>query len=207
MGLREEKKERLRREILDTAIDLFRERGYDATRVQDIIDRVRISEATFFNYYPTKDALLDAFAVDSVEAYRHLLHGALQTHERPVPDRLRDLLRVMALGFSTDREFMAVVATRSKLFFGAEGPILEQELLTYGLLAQLFREGQERSEIRADIHPPQLAELFTGTYMLTILNWVVGWWEDSEPLEARLQRAADVFLDGCRPREDAGGGS
>lgn len=66
MGLREEKKERTRREILDTAIGLFRERGYDNTRIQDIIERIPISEATFFNYFPAKDTRLEAFVLDRV---------------------------------------------------------------------------------------------------------------------------------------------
>ena len=46
MGLREEKKTAQRRAILDAAVALFRRRGYEQTRVQDIIDRLRISEAS-----------------------------------------------------------------------------------------------------------------------------------------------------------------
>lgn len=198
MGLREEKKEQLRRDILDAAVALFRERGYDATRVQDIIERVRVSEGTFFNYFPTKDSLLDAFALDRVERYRDLLRQTIDAVDRSVPERIRDLLRVMAAGFEGDREFMAVVARRSQLFFGAEGAILEQELLTYDLLTRLFQEGQDRHELRANLEPLQLAEVFTGIYSMTLLNWVVGWREDPGPLEPRLMRAADVFLDGCR---------
>ena len=56
MGLREEKKAEQRRAILDTAAALFRKRGYEETRVRDIVERLRISEVTFFNYFPTKDA-------------------------------------------------------------------------------------------------------------------------------------------------------
>lgn len=200
MGLREEKKEELRRRILEVAVGLFRERGYDATRIQDVIARVRISEATFFNYYPTKEAVLDAYALERLERYADLLRDAIGA-DRSVPDRIRDLLRVMALSFSEDREFMAVVAQRSQLFFGAQGAILQHELLTFDLLKRLFREGQVRGEIRDDVDPLQLAEILTGTYSTTLFNWVVGWWGDRGDLEERLMRAADVFLDGCRPPE------
>ena len=37
LGLRERKKARLRQQIIDTAIRLFRERGYEETRVDDIV--------------------------------------------------------------------------------------------------------------------------------------------------------------------------
>ncbi len=199
MGLRETKRRRQHRQLMECAIALFRERGYDQTRVQDIIERAEVSEATFFNYFPTKDAVLKAFALDRVDRYGHLLTAALQASGRPLAERLRDLLRAMALGFSDDREFMAVVATRSKLFFGARDAMLHKELLTYELLGRLFREGQERGDVRTDVDAMQIAEIFTGVYTLTLINWLTGWRDDASPLEERLMRSADVFIDGIRP--------
>ena len=38
MGLREEKKQATRAAIVETALELFRERGFDDTRIQDITD-------------------------------------------------------------------------------------------------------------------------------------------------------------------------
>ncbi len=32
--------------------------------MRDIVERLRISEVTFFNYFPTKDALIMAYAVE-----------------------------------------------------------------------------------------------------------------------------------------------
>ncbi len=204
MGLRETKRRRQHRQLMECAIALFRKRGYDQTRVQDIIERAEVSEATFFNYFPTKDAVLEAFALDRVDRYGHLLKGALQASGRPLAERLRKLLRAMALGFSDDRAFMAVVATRSKLFFGARDAMLHKELLTYELLGRLFREGQERGDVRTDIDAMQFAEIFTGVYTLTIINWLTSWRDDATPLEERLMRAAAVFIDGIRPSAKKG---
>ncbi|MFI5395495.1 MAG: TetR/AcrR family transcriptional regulator [Candidatus Binatia bacterium] len=197
MGLREEKKQHQRREIYDTAIALFRERGYDQTRVQDIIARLRISEGTFFNYFPAKDAILHEFALETVDLYDTLLRHEAEVHERSVPDRIRDALRTMAVGIEADREFMAVVFTRSKLL-SAEGLIKEKEMRAYDLLADLFRTGQARGEVRDDIRPLQLAEILTGIYSQTMVNWLIGWWKHRDRLEPRMMRAVDVFLDGCR---------
>ena len=82
VGLRETKRRRQHRQLVDCAIALLRERGYDRTRVQDIIERAEVSEATFFNYFPTKDAVLEAFALDRVDRYGHLLKNALQGSRR-----------------------------------------------------------------------------------------------------------------------------
>jgi AcrR family transcriptional regulator len=199
VGLRETKRQRQHRLLMECAIGLFRERGYDQTRIQDIAAHAEVSEATFFNYFPTKDAVLKAFALDRVDRYAYLLEAALQAADKPLAERLRDLLHAMALGFSDDREFMAVVATRSKLFFGARDAMLHKELLTYELLGRLFREGQECGDVRSDVDAMQIAEIFTGMYTLTLINWLTGWRNDASPLEDRLMRAADVFIDGIRP--------
>src|SRR5258706_11679543 len=58
LGLRERKKARLRQEIIDTAVRLFRKRGYAKTRIDDIVQSLEISQPTFFRYFPSKDAVL-----------------------------------------------------------------------------------------------------------------------------------------------------
>jgi AcrR family transcriptional regulator len=199
MSLRDDKKRQQRREILEEAIALFRERGYDETRIQDVIDRVRISEATFFNYFPTKDALLEEYALSRIEAYARLLRVEVEDRTRSVAERMRDLLRIIATGLEQEeREFMAVVATRSRLFFGGKGGMFERKVLAQGLLARLFEEGQANGEIRTDTDPELLAESLAGAYTFTMVNWLTCRWEDSGPLRPRLQQVADVFLEGCR---------
>jgi AcrR family transcriptional regulator len=199
ISLRDEKKLRQRHEILAAAIELFAERGYDDTRVQDIIERVRISEATFFNYFPTKDALLEQYAISNVKAYSQMLRQEIEDESRSVPDRIRHLLRIIGVGIEEqEREFMAVVATRSRLFYGGEGAMFDKQVLAQGLLARLFEEGQARGEIRNDMDPRALAESLTGAYTFTIVNWLTGRWKDEGPLHPRLMRVAEIVLDGCR---------
>lgn len=199
MGLREEKKQQQRRDILKAAVALFRKGGYQQTRVQDIIDAVGVSEATFFNYFPSKDALLEAYAIGRIEQYAALLRDEMADERRSVPERVRDLVRTIGEALQReDRRFMAVVATRSKLFEGGEGNVFERQVQAHGTLVQLFREGQSRGEIRAELDPYLLAESLTGAYTFAIVNWLTGRGKPGELLATRLVRVADVVLDGCR---------
>src|SRR5260370_29592626 len=58
LGLRERKKARLRQEIIDTAVRLFRKRGDEKTRIDDIVQALEIIQPTFLRYFPSKDAVL-----------------------------------------------------------------------------------------------------------------------------------------------------
>jgi AcrR family transcriptional regulator len=58
MGLRERKKQRTRQQIAETARRLFLERGFDDVPVAEIARAAEVSEATVFNYFPTKEDLV-----------------------------------------------------------------------------------------------------------------------------------------------------
>jgi AcrR family transcriptional regulator len=198
VGLREEKKRRQREAIVQAAAELFRERGFDETRVQDIVDRLAISEATFFNYFPTKDGLLHELAAASVTLYTAMVDYELG-QDQSVPSRVRELMRALALSAVHDPELQTLLYTRSDLF-RASGALKDSELHLYDRLAELFRAGQRRREIRRDIDPLQLAEMLTGVQHLVITNWLTGWWGGHDDLPTRLDSAIELFLVGCRPR-------
>ena len=198
MGLREEKKAEQRRAILNTAAALFRKRGFEETRVRDIVERLRISEVTFFNYFPTKDALIMAFAVEMLEFSIASVKRELERHDGSVPDRIRGVIRQWATSWDSDPEFHALVAKQSRLMTDVKGVLRDRSLQLYEQYERLFAEGQKRGEIRADQKPLHLAEMMEGMLILIAGNWVSGWWENrSDSLEQRFMNAMTVFLEGC----------
>jgi AcrR family transcriptional regulator len=204
MGLREEKKAEQRRAILRAAAALFRKRGYEATRVRDIVERLRISEVTFFNYFASKDALITAFAVEMLEYSIASVKCELERHDCSVPDRFRSLMRQWAKSWDEDPEFQVLVAVQSRLMTDVRGILRDRSLELYQQYERLFAEGQKRGEIRADRKSLDLAEMMEGIFTLIAGNWAVGWWgKRTQSLEERFMNAMDVFLEGCAAPKSA----
>ena len=55
-----QKKQRTRQRLAEAAAELFYERGYDATTIDDIAAAVDVSPRTFYRYFPTKEDLVVA---------------------------------------------------------------------------------------------------------------------------------------------------
>lgn len=109
VGLREEKKQRTRELIADTAFALFLEQGFERVSVAMIARQARVSEATVFNYFGTKEQLvyarLDGFWSRLVDAVRDRAPGesAVAAFERFL------LAERPMLGSPADRERLAAI--------------------------------------------------------------------------------------------------
>ena len=62
-------------EVLDAALDLFIERGFPATRVEDIARRAGLSKGAVYLYFPSKEAILEGLVRRAVVP---IAEGALQ---------------------------------------------------------------------------------------------------------------------------------
>lgn len=192
MGLREEKKRETRASIVTTAVGLFREQGYERTRVQDVAERLRISEATFFNYFPTKHAVLEAVADERLDEAVEQLRQAATGDGRPALARLEELVRNFAAQFGHDRELAVLLVAHTRF---AQGET-EREGRAHALLTSLLGDGQQRGEIRTDVAAGDLATLVMAFMLAMIVSWVSE--DGSGPgLEERVLGAFAVFAAGA----------
>ncbi|MEV4124332.1 helix-turn-helix domain-containing protein [Nocardia sp. NPDC049707] len=89
-ALRDRKRERTRRALLEAAVELFENRGYEETTVADIAAVAEVGTRTFFNYFASKEELLFQEQDERVRAAVAAI-ATRRPGERPVEVLLRAL--------------------------------------------------------------------------------------------------------------------
>jgi len=195
-GLRERKKVRLRRQIIDTSIRLFRKRGYENTRVDDIVQLLEISQPTFFRYFPSKDAVLREVGRRGFACIKERLETELSSRTSTA-ERLRRMYQGMAQEVESDRPLW-----RAVVLSGAMDPVRSPEMrqpeeIAVSLLREILAEGQKRGEITRAFPVAHLAEFMEGLYTTIVRRWAVDL-EGPHDLSERVLSAVDFFLRGVQ---------
>ena len=197
VGLRERKKARLRQQIIDTSIRMFRKRGYEATRIDDIVQTLEISQPTFFRYFPTKDAVLREVGERGYACICERLRSELSS-KAGTDERLQRLYVTMAREVEADRKLWQAV-----VLSGAMDPVRSAELRGHeeaavGLLREILTQGQKRGEVTRAFPVVHLAEFMEGLYNTVVRQWAVDL-TGPHKLTDRVRSAVDFFLRGIRP--------
>jgi AcrR family transcriptional regulator len=197
LGLRERKKARLREQIVETALRLFRKHGYENTRIDDIVNILEISQPTFFRYFPSKDAVLRDVGKCGFACIVEHLKSELSS-EADTAARLRHLYRAMAREVEADRRLWEAV-----VLSGAMDPVRSPEMrgpegIAVGLLREILAQGQRRGDITRVFPVLHLAEFMEGLYQTVVRQWAVDL-TGPHKLGERVDSAVEFFLRGVQP--------
>ena len=64
----ERKKEETKRKIIEVALNLFKQQGFEATTMEQIASVVDIAKGTLYNYFPVKEAILNEYIQRAFQA-------------------------------------------------------------------------------------------------------------------------------------------
>ena len=196
VGLRERKKARLRQQIIDTSIRLFRSRGYESTRVEDIVQVLEISQPTFFRYFPSKDAVLREVGRRGYSCIMEHLQTQLSS-EATTAERLMRMYEGMAGEVESDRPLW-----RAVVLSGAMDPVRcpemrQPEETAVSLLREILTEGRKRGEITNAFPVGHLAEFMEGLYTTIVRRWAVDL-SGPHSLRERVRSGVEFFLQGAQ---------
>lgn len=192
-------------EILSAALACFSEKGFAATRMDDIARRAGISKGTIYLYFESKEAVFKALAQRMVGSRMGEIGALLQEFQGPTPDLLRLVLGTVGSIVSTSD---VAVLPRMVLAEAGNFPELAQhwrrEVVDRGLALweAIIRRGQARGEFR-DIEPAHAARLCIAP-MIIVALWrsIFGRFDDTPyDTQGLIEAHIDVLLRGLSPEE------
>jgi AcrR family transcriptional regulator len=195
-GKRESNKRRRKETLYLVAMDLFREQGFDETRVEDITQAAGVAKGTFFNYFPTKEDVLLYIGERQMSRLGAALSngsGAKLSQERSSVAALKFLMRALADSLEEDRDLVKLAVNKA-MKIAHLAPSSGGRFSFSGLVAILISRGQRSGEIHPDVDPELVAQMLEGLYFQQLVVWCQ---EDfSFDLGERLEQVVDVLVIG-----------
>jgi AcrR family transcriptional regulator len=99
----ERRKESRPAELLDAALDLFVERGYAATRLDDIAARAGVSKGTLYLYFANKEELFKALVRENIVALLDRFRSEIAASDKPAPVLIEQFMRTWWAEFGATR--------------------------------------------------------------------------------------------------------
>lgn len=169
----QKKRQQTREKIYRAAIDLFLEKGYEKTTVQEIVDRADVAKGTFFNHFPTKDSLLSYLGEQRVAEMEDVLHHTLN-EKTTAKVKLKSLLQT--LGKINEENRILTELLSKEIFKRLLTPGMEREKNNQLKLKEIFNDilisGQQNGEFQHVLNAEQVSDTLIGIYFFTLFQWL-----------------------------------
>jgi len=197
---RERKKRETRRRIYSAAFELFLEKGYHETTVEEIAERADVGKGTVFNYFPHKAAFLPAIIehwvnriVDEMgpaEEWKGTTRGKLEQLFSFFANLSAQSPTLFRMAFVEHLRSMPDEDGRLK----ATAPMQEFQ----SMIGVVLRQGQDAGDVRADVNATHAAALVESALFKTLVVWLM---EGGTLDELRNEMSAklDIVFNGIAP--------
>lgn len=176
--------------IVETALRLFRERGFDATTMRAIAAEAGVSVGNAYYYFASKDELVQAYYDRAQIAHEEACRELLAT-ERSFAARLTGVLREWVRVSEPYHEFAVKFFKHAAEPTNPLSPFSAQSTPAREASIAIYRQVVEGSRDRMD---PELREELPELLWLMSMGIVLYWVHDTSPGCARTYRLIEVTV-------------
>lgn len=178
--------------IVEAAWQLFYEKGYNGTTVDDIIDLSGTSKGSFYYYFNTKDELLNTLSMILDEHYEEL--------EKKMDPDMNSYEKLLYLNYEAhtmmeEKISIDLLASLYSTQLVAHGhrSLLDQNRKYYKLVSSVIDEGQKRGEISDAISVNELVRYYSMCERALVSDWCLNKGEYS--LGAYSKKCMPIMLE------------
>ena len=149
---RERRKEARPGELLDAALDLFVEKGFAATRSEEVAARAGVSKGTLFLYFPSKEELFKAVVRENMSGRFAEWNEEFERFEGSTAEMVRYCMQVWweRIGATRASGITKLIISEARNF-PELAAFYQQEVIRPGtdLVRRILQRGMDRGEFRA----------------------------------------------------------
>jgi AcrR family transcriptional regulator len=185
------KAEETRNRILDTALRLFRERGFETTTMREIAAAAGVATGAAYYYFRSKEELVMAFYLRTAEEERERFAEALAA-TKDLRKRVRALITIKLDQFAEHRSLLTALLKAGVDPRDALSPFGEQTRPVREQSMQWFTRAVAESDAKV---PKDLARDLPRLLWLYHMGLIYFWVVDESPGQRRTRRLLDGTLD------------
>jgi len=199
LSRKERDDQRKRREILESALEIFASRGFHSTTMAQISKKSQYPLGTIYKYFPGKKEMYHDLVINRVKDLGHILFEISQDPKIGVDDKLKSSLFAQASFYRANREVVKIYISERNNIDAVAMPKLNERVNTLhermvSLFQNIFDQGIEQGKFKA--YPSgDMAALFSD--IVHSAAWSSLFRDESDAkLNKRLSMIFEMFTNG-----------
>jgi AcrR family transcriptional regulator len=189
-----------KRALTDVATELFTERGYAGTSLDEIVSGARVTKGALYHHFTGKQALFEAVFEQVEDEAAGEIHAAVGTHEDPW-EKARAGLRAF-LTVVQQPGYRRIVIQDGPAVLGYERFREQEERSTFGIVQEIVASVLESYDLE-----PTMVETFSRVFFgaMSAAGTAVSSAEDPARASVEVESAIVFILAGLQQQAESGG--
>jgi len=185
MKISQSAKEKTKIKILQSAVDLIIEKGFDNASLREMAKNAGVSNPTIYNYFPSKEKLLYAYIEQKHKVAITTIQEIEDFHTYTLREQLQTFIETELELYLEDREFIIQITDMVFHSSGLKmGKLYETNALFIETVDEMLSIAIEAEEIAEPPFREHMPKLFWDYYIMVVAYWVK---DDSEMFENTTQ--------------------
>ncbi|MEJ2639492.1 MAG: TetR/AcrR family transcriptional regulator [Desulfosarcinaceae bacterium] len=173
MKISQEQKAENRRKIIEAAVELIGESGLKAATMRQIARQAGVGDATIYNYFPTKEAILYGYYEDHMRTCIEALKAVPDFQRFSLQEQVQTLFDTSQSLYLPDREFVAHTFRRTFLAGSGDWTRLKPiRAIFLAAIGDMLDAAAEVGEIPDQVFEDLIGQFFMEAYLGVIVYWL-----------------------------------
>lgn len=194
MKISNQQKQKNRKKIIDTAVDIMIDKGFKDTTMRAIAKKAEIGDATIYNYFSTKEAILFAYYEEQLQACVQRLQKVDKFNEFTLHEQLQTFFEIQLELFLPDREFIELSFKRIFFSLNQNMDLLDTIQTQFEkIIADIFEAAIEVNEIPQQVFQEIIYHLFWDYYVGMVIFWLKDTSEQFTDTSNIIDKTLDLY--------------